>query len=541
MLAEVAEFLDSITTLVTGDEIKIDIDDREEAGYLIDSAVYRLDESFGPLLTALRRERNSVVSAACLPTNILIKILLYNGAWDVFLATQVCHTWRRAALSHPPLWSRINMKSKNYSSGLARIQLEHSGSHPLDITFSLIDQGGQIVNQNLPAQPLALIEKASSIANLSTRTIPAMWTNDLPLLNSLHLVVDPSTTTSNYILAPSNLRHYSVDFQQQKLSFPRTIFANLKTLHLRMIPEPASKVLAIVFSSNDLRELVLDTCKNREDLAIGQIDSTVRFPSLELLYLKEVAPPFLSCFLRSEVISETTNLRIEPRQPTPFQRPTPASSVWIDLDRNYVLFEHGAGAGVTYVKLSDVYALGPLYNVSSLVIFQHVTTLQWMGAHIKNPPFRWLPSLISLTFECYPSDQHIQQQYLRDVAGSHLVSLCTHLKYLGILIYEPTENTYSNPEDRPEVEFPRFLRRWRDVHGEVFSEVEIYDKYRPGRWAQMLGTFQDLTGRFEIKNHPFMDSARFPRFPDTRRFAVEEEGESRPAAKMKFKPTIWSA
>ncbi|KIM25066.1 hypothetical protein M408DRAFT_10614 [Serendipita vermifera MAFF 305830] len=361
ILTEVTEFIDSITTLVTEGEIKIDREDREEAGYLMNSSVYRLDESFSALQTALR-----------------------------------------------------------------------------------------------------------------------------------------------------------LDFGYHTLSFPKGVLSNLRTLHLRMIPEPASKVFAIVLNINGLRELVLDICNNKEDLSIEQINAMVRPLPLELLYLKEVALPFISCFVRPEMISKATNLRIEPCQQTSFQRPTPAGSVWIDLYHSYVLFEHGSGNGVTRVGVDNAYILA---HTQTLVDYSHVTSLRWVGGPMKELPFQWLPSLRSLIFEYYPSIGSLQRQTLGDVIGSHLIASCPHLEYLGFTMTSDTHRSDGSeielatflqewlgahdPEDNPEAELPCFLKSWRDIYGEVFSEVEIYDKYRPGHWTEMLETFQDLTGRFEIKKIPF--------------------------------------
>lgn len=520
ILTEVTEFIDSITTLVTEGEIKIDREDREEAGYLMNSSVYRLDESFSALQTALRRERNSTVLAARLPTEILFDVFLHAGIQTSFLATQVCHTWRIAALNYPLLWNKIDMNSKRYSRNLVQVQLEYSGSHPLDVTFSLTKQRYQIANGNLPSQPLDLITRASSISNLSTHTIPSMWTNPLPLLNSLHLVVDSSTPASNYVLAPCNLRHFSVDFGYHTLSFPKGVLSNLRTLHLRMIPEPASKVFAIVLNINGLRELVLDICNNKEDLSIEQINAMVRPLPLELLYLKEVALPFISCFVRPEMISKATNLRIEPCQQTSFQRPTPAGSVWIDLYHSYVLFEHGSGNGVTRVGVDNAYILA---HTQTLVDYSHVTSLRWVGGPMKELPFQWLPSLRSLIFEYYPSIGSLQRQTLGDVIGSHLIASCPHLEYLGFTMTSDTHRS-----DGSEIELATFLQEWLGAHGKVFSEVQIRDGFRLQRWVGALDTLRKLTRSVKIKGRTLKENFLFPTFPDMRKFVVQEEDDSRP-------------
>ncbi|KIM20358.1 hypothetical protein M408DRAFT_138851 [Serendipita vermifera MAFF 305830] len=94
-------------------------------------------------------------------------------------------------------------------------------------------------------------------------------------------------------------------------------------------------------------------------------------------------------------------------------------------------------------------------------------------------------------------------------------------------------------EDAPEVQLIAFLKWWLDTHGEKFPEVEIYE-YRPRRWTGKLVTFQELTGKFNIRTHTLLESVQFPKFPETRRFVPEEEEWSRPPPRVRFRPTIWS-
>ncbi|KIM25067.1 hypothetical protein M408DRAFT_331381 [Serendipita vermifera MAFF 305830] len=517
----------------------------EEARQYMDDALQRLEDSYGRLRASLLRERNSAQLAAFLPLEILVEILSYGGIQTTLLATKVCHRWRLAALNHAPIWSRINMQGK-LSQSLLQVQLERAGTYPLDVAFNIVNTRTTVENMGLPNNLLDILMKASSISNLSTRTIPAKWTGPLPLLESLHLVVDPMTPVEDYDLRPPNLRHLSIDFREKDLVFHTMVLRNLRTLHIRSIQDPAYKVLQMVLTIKNLTELVLEKCQSGEDMAIEPTESTepteppaqtANLKSLQLLYLKDAAPLFHSHFLKSDIISPSTNLRIEPYPSQDFQSTTSYSAIWFDFAQEYTLLQHGENCSYTRLALEETLPYDTVYDMAHQYSFANVTSLCWIGANMDNPPFQWLPALRSLTFEYHPPAVGSARQSLGDVVGAYLATSCPQLEYLGISIRRPKTTTAILQRDDAELELPGFLETWTDFYGEIFSKVELYDEYRPQRWTELVETLKMLTWDFEIKAQSLMESFIFPVFPETRQFVLkEEEG---PAPFRGFAQTFW--
>lgn len=523
------------------DELLINRDEQDEARLYMDQAIDRLEESFGHLRSALMRERNSTVSAVRLPPEVLVDVLSYGGVRTTFLATRVCHTWRIAALSHAPLWSRIHMASRKFSKDLLQLQLEKSGSYPLDVTFDLVEESDSVINKRLPPMPTSIIERASSIANLATTTLPPNWSHPLPLLESLDLVVSQSTPVEEYAFKPSNLRHLSVKVRGTDIPLPPSVVRNLRTFHLHLSREPAIRILQIVINIKNLQELFLDGCQNRAEAPIEQVDEMVqntKSTPLKLVHLKKLSDQFLLCFLRPEIVSPSTSLRIEPRPPMQFQRHIPTTSCWIDLKNKHTLYEHKPKTTLTYMGLEDSSIAQPLLNMGMFINFSMVTSLCWKGGTPQDPPFQFFPALASLTFELYPAIVGERRQGLGDIVGEYLLSSCPRLEYLGISIRRPKSTSSVVQVDGAEHDLPAFLEEWVDTYGEVFSKVELFDEYLPRRWSDALDTLLTLTWSFELKEKCVMDSVQFPRFPETRQFVVKDLDEE-PLPFRGFAQTFW--
>lgn len=455
------------------------------------------------------------------------------------LGIKICHKWRVAAFDCPRLWSRIDMTSIKYSSSLLMIQLERSGLYPLDITFNLLDTPESISNPLLQAESTALIERASSIANLSTRTLPPEWAEPLPLLESLHLIVSPLVSMDSYAFKPPNLRHLSVECLRNDIPLWPSVVRNLQTLHLHSSRDTAIKLLQIVLSIRNLQDLLLDACQSSQEASNEQVNSMIQkasFTPPQLVSLKSVSTPFLVCFLRPEIVPSSTTLRIGARPPKSFRRKTPATAAWIDTSRQCVLYEHGKGEGMTYIDMetppdqpSSPYL--SLYHMATFIDFSVVTSLYWKGRNLQDTTFQLFPSLKILAFEYYLAIVGQPRQGLKDIIGGYLASSCPHLHYLGISIRRHKSTSLLIQRDTSELEIRAFLEAWTDINGGLFSKVEIYDEYRPQRWENevLVESLKALSESFEFKEYCVLEGLPYPDFKENRRFIFKEQDENLPS------------
>jgi F-box-like len=530
----------------TRDEFVIDPDQRDGARHNLDNALFRLEGSFARMRSALSRERNCATLAASLPPEILVEIFSYGGIRTTFLATRVCHRWRVSALNQASLWSQVNMASRKYSENLLRVQLERSGQYPLDLTFRLVEVLERVENKMLPEKPISIIRKASSISNLCTRTVSSEWSDALPLLESLHLCVHSSRAAEQFLLKPYNLRHYSIDFRGYQFPLPSQTVRNLWTLHLKRSNEPAIEILEAVVNMSCLRELYLDTCENGEDLSLELVDATIqnsKIGGLNVVYLKQVSTPFLTCFLRRGIVTSTTNVRLEPRPPASWQLPrdNPVNSVWIDFTLKCALYRHDGGNALTHVALGEPNEPNealPICTMPDFASFEALNSLFWTGMNLRSPPFQLIPSLVTLAFKFHPARIGEPKESLIDVVDSYLASSCPRLRYLGVSIRRPKISSAILQRDDAEDAISTFLEAWVDFHGEVFPTVELYDESRSRRWSQRLDVLKACTGSFEVKERCVLEDLNAPRFPSLRRFVVEDKGEE-PLPFRGFAQTFW--
>lgn len=524
------------------DEVLIEINEREEARLYMDDVLDRLEGSFGHLRAALKRERNSTIVPANLTPEILVEILSYGGIQMTLLGIRICHRWRLAAFNCPRLWSRIDVTSKKYLSNLLTVQLERSGSYPLDVTFNPLDTPRIVSDPSLQMELTSLMVRSSSVSNLLTGALPPKWAEPLPLLESLHLIVSRSTQMEESLKA-SKLRHVSIDCVLNDMPLSPSIVRNLQTLHLRLSRDPAIKILEIVLASQSLQELFLDTYQNAQQASVEQVDSMIekaRFTPLQLVSLKSVSPAFMACFLRPEITSSSTSLRVAPRPPTYLTRQAPATAAWINTSRHWALYEHDEG--MTYIDLetppSSYHKI--LYHMATFINFSMVTSLYWKGANLQDTTFQLFPSMRFLAFEYYPAIVGEPRQSLKDIIGGCLVSSCPHLEYLGISIRRHKSTSLLIQRDNSELELPAFLETWMDTYGNSFSKVEIYDEYRPLRWENetLLDAFKALAGSVEFKECCVLDELQPPRFRETRRFVFEKDDENSVSFR-RFRRGVW--
>lgn len=497
----------------------------------MENAVNRLDGSFKHLRVALRRKRNSITAPANLPSEILVEVLSYGGIQTALLGIKICHRWRLAALNCPHLWSRIDMTSKFYSSNLLTVQLERSGTYPLDVTFNPLDTPKIGSNPILQTELMSLMVRACSISNLSTGTLPFVWAESLSLLESLHLIVSDSTQMGKSLGAP-NLRYVSMNCLVNDMRLSPTVLRNLQTLHLRSSQDPATKIFEIVLATQNLQELFLDTCQNAQQASVEQIDSMIEkagFTPLQRVSLKSVSPPFIACFLRPEVTPSSLSLRLAPRKHTYRTRGISTTAVWIDMSHPCALYERNEGEGMAYMDLETSPDSPSSYHMSlshivTCINFSMVTSLYWKGRNnLQDTTFQLFPSMRFLAFEYYPVIVGEPRQSLKDVIGERLASSCPHLKYLGISIRRHTSTTFLIQRDNSELALPAFLKVWMDTYGKSFSKVEIYDEYRPARWEDrtLLEALTTLAESFEFKKHCVLENSQPPKFRETRRFVFK--------------------
>lgn len=514
----------------------------------IDTALSHLETSFGRMRAALLRERNSSIPAVRLPSELLSEIFSYGKIHATLLATRVCHRWRVAALNHAPLWSTLNMVNKRNSHDILAAQLERAGSHPLNVTFDLLEGPGGVRSLSmLSVESTTIIERASSIANLSTQTLPPLWSPSLPLLKSLHLCVDQSTRVETFSLKPCNLRHLSIDFYRIRLPIPPPMVRILWTLHLKRTNEPALYILRVVVGIPTLRELVLDVCGSRDEAFPEEVDAIVqnRAPSsLKLVKLHHVSSPFLVCFLRPGIITSSTNLQIEPRPHIEFYRDLPTTAGWIDFENQYFLFQHGSAADsgcLTRVALGNVDRFPLIDRAISSVPRDSIERLFWTGASISDRSLECCPSLVVLAFEFYVAAAGKPKDRLTDVVNDELASSCPHLKYLGITIRRPKAGGILQRDDAEEA-IDAFLEAWINSYGETFSIVEICDEYRPKRWMDKLDVLRMCADTFEIRKESVLNRFKPPTFPTPRQFVVQEKEEDLVSGAQPFRgfaQTFW--
>jgi hypothetical protein len=127
-----------------------------------------------------------------------------------------------------------------------------------------------------------------------------------------------------------------------------------------------------------------------------------------------------------------------------------------------------------------------------------VLSLAWINV---NPftvgeltPFR---SLIQLSFIYSPSPVGTTKVTLTSIINDDLAFTCPNLSYIGIILHKSVVTSIIFKDDAEDA-LVNFLDTWIEVHGRIFSSIQIQDEIEPDRWAECIITFQGFVESFQV-------------------------------------------
>jgi hypothetical protein len=357
----------------------------------LDAVVSDLKRLSGLITATLARGRNTLITAASMPLDILIEIFSYAGTISTLAASHVCHTWRTATTCQSSLWTDVDMNDPSFSEGKLKLQLSRARNLPMDFNFRCaVSQGGVYVrsphNVNVPENINELLPRARSISNLCSNSIRSKV--DMRELESLHAIIADQPLNSRIKSCPK-LAHLSLEGVQGRLPEEGSkLLTNLRTLHLQDGWFGVHTLVDMLPALPHLRELMLHGLFHENITRTSTISSNpVPLPNLELLTLSQLSYPFLSQLFSSVTLAPSTNLRIDPIlnsydiQNNLFKCDTRA--VYIDACSRLVYYDHVVSKSELQVDEDRNKPFG-----LPLVIFHDsVSLLSWT----TEPPYPGLP------------------------------------------------------------------------------------------------------------------------------------------------------
>ncbi|TRM67520.1 hypothetical protein BD626DRAFT_625957 [Schizophyllum amplum] len=279
------------------------------------SKAAQLDECIASIrdqLSALMSYRNSLVSIASLPDEILSEIFicyghamnaLYNLHWTGLM--RVCRRWRAVGMATPALWSYVQAGTTR-SSGNLPVQLRLSGAHPLSVRIRATDYESTARDIRLDwltslephmdrIHSLAVSAEYDSLAAILTklgkekrvqlRHLTLSFTYDSEETDDAFFI--PADITANIVhgLQSLDLSNIEIDWHQLRNLSKLTI---CRYLYSRGLPTlPLQTVLGMLHRLPALTRLVLFNCiplANALDEELPAVD-THPLQGVELLSL----------------------------------------------------------------------------------------------------------------------------------------------------------------------------------------------------------------------------------------------------------------
>ncbi|TFY70125.1 hypothetical protein EVG20_g2880 [Dentipellis fragilis] len=269
------------------------------------------------LLTRLLTQYNALAPINRLPPELFFDILfqLINDPMaSSFRRTQltsiVCVSWRQAVLSHPLLWTNIDLFQKRY----AALALERSHGAPIKLTFSPRNVRAGDTEETY-TNPIS--EHAARIAILdltqscySHATLLGTFPPSLPLLHTLSLDANNShfdaAQLNSALLRDTSIAHSATPalrkLELEGLSLPWTLplFRGLVYLHIKLrnefTPTSPSTFRDVLAACPDLETLRLNNVG--PDPADPRVNTTVEpvsLPKLNYFQLESSTPNAIAC------------------------------------------------------------------------------------------------------------------------------------------------------------------------------------------------------------------------------------------------------
>jgi hypothetical protein len=251
--------------------------------------------------------------------------------------------------------------------------------------------------------------------------------------------------------------------------------------------------------------------------------SNNRIPSPQLIRLQDNSTEFVVQFLIPPLIQPASNLYIEPfpgeLRTLSFSelRNDVVSSIWIDRKQRRAIYNHDTGLTELTLDIND--DRGDKFTFPRSMNLESVLSLTWING---NPftveelaPFM---SLVQLSFIYSPSPVGTTNFTLTSTINDDLVLTCPNLSYIGIILRKSSVTSIVFKDDAEEA-LGNFLDTWIEVHGRIFSTIQIQDEIKPSRWAEYIGPFQGIVESFEVREVTANLAA--PGFPKCREFLPE--------------------
>jgi hypothetical protein len=340
------------------------------------------------------------------------------------------------------------------------------------------------------------------------------------------MIMDATYDLEDWLGPHPRLRHLSIRCRRRTLSQPTPAFTRqLRTLHIHNGASTASDTLQFILYFPQLQELFLQGFQNRTNsppLSEYTLSNNC-IPSPHLIRLQDNSTEFMIQFLIPPLIQPGLSLYIEPfpgeNGPSSFSelRNDAVFSLWVDKRQRRVIYNHDAG--LTELTLENNESRWDGFTFPRSMNLESVLSLAWISGDPftveELTPFR---SLVQLSFIYSPSPVGTTRATLTSTINNELVFTCPNLSYIGIILRKSvlTSVTY---KDDAENALADFLDAWIEVHGRVFSEVQIQDEIKPNRWEEYMTTFQGIVESFEVGE--VSTNLAAPVFPKCREFLPE--------------------
>ncbi|PVF96883.1 hypothetical protein CPB86DRAFT_786521 [Serendipita vermifera] len=523
-VGQINEYLEGVTTNLISNTTSYSHSDDDIWRYTLEAAIIGLDSNGKDISVKLRRERNDLVPATKLSDEVLGRVMSYGKMKDAVRWSWVCRRWRQAALNSPELWTQIELKGRTFDQDILLMQLDRSGTHPLDIDFG---EMGDRYALFLPHRILAsLLSRSRSLTHLT----PLIWMNagisgsfEMPYLEILEAVIGFEVGADSIICLQNSpkLQHLSLKGSLQILFPGLTVGPYLRTVYLSTASGHPTAVLFFLSRLPNLKELYLISmlaADNPGRLDHATIMESTTFPNLDFLCIKHCPGSYISGILIPPLITPDTNVYLEadtPESPIRLDRGGMVSTLWVDtFRRNSFLIGHQTSLTEILLKEDDNAKL-----LSQLPVFINcycITTIDLNGYMPTSDELNAFPSLARLTILFAVSPADIEKRSLDTTLNQAVPMLCPQLQYIGLILRRMGPQTAAYIDGAaPAVE--EFLNHWVRVHGKRFGTIRIQDEINPSRWSRRLvPLFETMLQSFELGDITNQESNIRPKFPATR-------------------------
>jgi hypothetical protein len=451
----------------------------------------------------------------------------YGKLRDVICWSSICHRWRRAALNQPELWSKIDLKGREFDLEILLLQTARSRDRPLEISFG--ERGHQYASL-LPKQTLSsLLARARTIIDLTS----PIWIKagisesfEMPYLEIMEANIgyDIEENSANCIKNSPRLLHLSISLSWQRLFLSLVSCSYLRTLYVCYASDPPSTVLSTVSKLAHLKELYLISMfsfTEQDGLDFENALAINAYPKLDFLCMKGCNSLFVSHITTSSLISPFTNVYIEmgavENNTLTFNlhREGMRSTLWIDaFRRNSLSFSHQFS--LTEIALKSDHPIRPISLAPFFMNCHNVTSLELNGDLATSDELGLFPNLNRLNILFLVSPADVEKRSLVTALNASLPRLCPQLRVIGLILRRNGVPSAAYIDGAgPAIE--DFLNYWVDFHGRWFGTIRVQDEINPSRWhRRLIPLFKTMLFCFELENITELDSSNKPKFPATR-------------------------